>query len=127
MRRACPLHAHHSALACFACFAPVFDSAKHRESPGRRRRHPLANDPCESHNKRKPRAEEAPEIDLVMGFERYGMLPSTLRGLMGLEQLDGDEYAARSRVQARALCSPLARLDSPCCLRAFSQGRRLRG
>lgn len=43
---------------------------------------------------------EMPEVDMVMGFEHYGALPSTLRGMMGLEpEVDPLQYQQRARVQ----------------------------
>lgn len=44
-------------------------------------------------------AEEAPEIDLVLGFQEYGALPGALRNLMGLGEVDAADYQQRARVQ----------------------------
>lgn len=47
-----------------------------------------------------PNTAELPEVDMVMGFEHYGALPSTLRGMMGLEpEVDPVQYQQRARVQ----------------------------
>jgi len=45
-------------------------------------------------------AEQMPEIDLVMGFEKYGNLASSLREVLGSPpEIDAMEYQNRSRVQ----------------------------
>lgn len=45
-------------------------------------------------------AESMPEIDLVMGFEKYGNLSSSLREVLGAPpDIDENEYLNRSRVQ----------------------------
>jgi len=45
-------------------------------------------------------AESLPEIDLVMGFEKYGNLSSSLREVLGQPpDIDENEYLNRSRVQ----------------------------
>ena len=45
-------------------------------------------------------AEQLPEVDLVMGFEKYGGLSSALRDVLGSPpEIDALEYANRSRVQ----------------------------
>jgi len=45
-------------------------------------------------------AEQMPEIDLVMGFEKYGNLSSSLREVLGAPpEIDENEYANRGRVQ----------------------------
>lgn len=47
-------------------------------------------------------AEQLPEADLVVGFQNYGGLAGSLRGLLGAEpEIDFDEYRARTRVQVR--------------------------
>lgn len=45
-------------------------------------------------------AEQLPEIDLVMGFEKYGSLPSTMKTILDSPpDIDMNEYQNRSRVQ----------------------------
>eukprot|EP00891_Asterochloris_glomerata_P001315 jgi/Astpho2/1315/Aster-06187 len=45
-------------------------------------------------------AEQIPEADLVMGFQNYGNLTSSLQGLLGMEQSEADAHPAkRARVQ----------------------------
>jgi ribosomal protein S12 methylthiotransferase len=47
-------------------------------------------------------AEQLPEADLVVGFERYGGLSGSLREVLGAPpEIDQDEYIRRSRVQVR--------------------------
>ena len=46
-------------------------------------------------------AEQLPEADLVVGFEKYGGLSGALRGLLDAPpEVDLEQYAQRSRVQA---------------------------
>ena len=50
------------------------------------------------------RAEQIPEADLVVGFQSYGNLTSSLQGLLGMEQSEADAHPAkRARVQVRLL------------------------
>lgn len=45
-------------------------------------------------------AESLPEADLVIGFENYGSLSSSLRDVLGAPpEIDMEEYTRRSRVQ----------------------------
>ncbi|GAB4822474.1 hypothetical protein N2152v2_009520 [Parachlorella kessleri] len=45
-------------------------------------------------------AEQLPEADLVVGFQNYGGLAASLRGLLGATpEVDFEEYQQRSRVQ----------------------------
>ena len=45
-------------------------------------------------------AESLPEIDLVVGFEKYGNLSSSLRDVLGAPpEIDENDYLNRSRVQ----------------------------
>ena len=51
-------------------------------------------------------AEQLPEADLVVGFERYGGLSAALRSMLGAPlEVDDEEYARRGRVQVRQASS----------------------
>eukprot|EP00955_Chlamydomonas_euryale_P071988 361255-Chlamydomonas_euryale.AAC.8 len=47
-------------------------------------------------------AADLPEADLVVGFQSYGDLSSSLRGALGVAGADANEYMQRARVQVRA-------------------------
>ena len=44
-------------------------------------------------------AESIPEADMVMGFQNYGNLPNSLKGLLGVE----NGVQENARVQVRVL------------------------
>lgn len=55
---------------------------------------------CLAQRYREELAEQLPEADLVVGFEKYGGLSTALKQVLGAPpELDDDAYALRSRVQ----------------------------
>ena len=70
-------------------------------------------------------AEQIPEADLVMGFQSYGNLTSSLQGLLGMEQSGADSHPAkRARVQVGLLLWTLHAPDTSAAATAWPAAPR---